>query len=125
MSTVSNYLPVFSDYTIQLKIMKGGSQKWQSPLVTVDGTDATWVSSVSGSQSGSSDRWMGIAGTGYDVDTKSIEILKKDDFYDDAGCYTFQVIVINDYYTGDSSTHSSSSAWDLDLENTNDEMSAC
>ena len=125
MSTVSNYLPVFSDYTIQLKVMKGSSQKWQSPLVTVDGTDATWVSSVSGSQSGSSDRWMGIAGTGYDVDTKSIEILKKDDFYDDAGCYTFQVIVINDYYTGESSTHSSSSAWDLDLENTNDEMSAC
>ena len=125
MSTVSNYLPVFSDYTIQLKVMEGGSQKWQSPLITANGADTTWVSAVSGSKSGSSDRWMGIAGTGYDVDTGMIEILKKDDFYDGSGCYTFQVIVVNQYYAGDSSTQVSSSAWDLDLENENDEMSAC
>ena len=125
MSTVSNYLPVISDYTIQLKVMRGSSQMWESPLITADGADTTWVSAVSGSKSGSPDRWMGIAGTGYDADTGMIEILKKDDFYDGSGCYTFQVIVVNQYYAGDSSTQVSSSAWDLDLENTNDEMSAC
>ncbi len=125
MSTVSNYLPVFSDYTIQLKVMKGGSQKWQSPLITADGTDTTWESAVSGSKSGSSDRWMGIAGTGYDVDTGMIEILKEDDFYDGSGCYTFQVIVVNQYFTGDSSTQVSSSAWELDFSNTEGEMTAC
>ena len=125
MSTVSNYLPVFSDYTIQLKIMKGSSQKWQSPLITADGTDTTWVSAVSGSKSGSSDRWMGLPGTGHDADTGMIEILKKDDFYDGSGCYTFQVIVVNQYFAGDSSTQVSSSGWDLNLENTNDEMSEC
>lgn len=125
MSTVNNYLPVFSDYTIQIKVMKGSSQKWQSPIITVDGTAATWVSAVSGSKSGSTDRWMGISGTGYDADTGMIEILKKEDFYDDAGCYTFQVIVTNEYYTGDSSVQSSSSAWDLDFSNEDGEMSAC
>ncbi len=125
MSTVNNYLPVFSDYTIQLKVMKGGSQKWQSPVITADGTDTTWVSAVSGSKSGSSDRWMGIAGTGYDADTGMIEILKEEDFYDSSGCYTFQVIVVNQYFTGDSSTQVSSSAWELDFSNTDGEMTAC
>ena len=105
--------------------MKGGSQKWQSPLITADGTDTTWESAVSGSKSGSSDRWMGIAGTGYDVDTGMIEILKEDDFYDGSGCYTFQVIVVNQYFTGDSSTQVSSSAWELDFSNTEGERTAC
>ncbi|MFB1005511.1 MAG: hypothetical protein QMC59_03400 [Candidatus Poseidoniaceae archaeon] len=125
MSTVSNYLPVFSDYTIQIKVMKGSSQKWQSPIISVDGTEATWVSAVSGSKFGSTDRWMGISGTGYDADTGMIEILKKEDFYDNAGCYTFQVVVTNEYYTGETSTQSSSSAWDLDFSNEDGEMSAC
>ncbi|MEJ6562826.1 MAG: hypothetical protein QNL85_03880 [Euryarchaeota archaeon] len=125
MSTVSNYLPVFSDYTIQIKVMKGSSQKWQSPIISVDGTEATWVSAVSGSKFGSTDRWMGISGTGYDADTGMIEILKKEDFYDNAGCYTFQVVVTNEYYTGETSTQSSSSAWELDFSNEDGEMSAC
>ena len=110
---------------ITIKIVAITTEKWQSPLITADGTDTTWVSAVSGSKSGSPDRWMGIPGTGYDVDTGMIEILKKDDFYDGPGCYTFQVIVVNQYYAGDSSTQVSSSAWDLNLENTDDEMSEC
>jgi len=35
------------------------------------------------------------------------------------------VIVTNEYYTGDSSVQSSSSAWDLDFSNEDGEMSAC
>ena len=83
MSTVSNYLPVFSDYTIQLKVMKDSNQKWQSPIIEVDGTEANWVSAVSGSQTGTSDRWLAIPGTGFDPNTGTVEILKREDFFDD------------------------------------------
>ena len=48
MSNIDKYLPISSDYTIQIKVMKDSNQKWQSPIIEVDGTEANWVSSVSG-----------------------------------------------------------------------------
>ena len=126
MSTVTNYLPVFSDYTIQLKVLKGSSMKWQSPMITVNGAQGTW-SGISGTESGSIDRWMGLPGTGYDDETGAIEILKRDDFHDGDGCYTFQLIVTNEYFTGDSAVHTSDSRWDLswDADEDNAEMTTC
>ena len=126
MSTVTNYLPVFSDYTIQLKVLKGSTMKWQSPVITVDGAQGTWTG-ISGSESGSIDRWLGLPGTGFDEDTGAIEILKRDDFHDGDGCYTFQLIVTNEYFTGDSAVHTSNSSWDLSWDSDEDdaEMTTC
>ena len=127
MSNIDNYLPISSDYTIQLKVMKDSSQKWQSPVISVDGTSAEWVSEVSGSQVGFSDRWLAIPGTGYDPNTGIVEILEREDFFDDDGCYTFQVIVTNEYYGGSTAVHMSSSSWELNWENpgANDNMPTC
>ena len=127
MSNIDNYLPISSDYTIQLKVMKGSSQKWQSPVISVDGTDAEWESAVSGNQVGFSDRWLAIPGTGYDPNTGTVEILERDDFFDDDGCYTFQVIVTNEFYGGSTAVHMSSSSWELNWENpgANDNMPTC
>ena len=127
MSNVNKYLPISSDYTIQLKVMKDSSQKWQSPVIDVDGTSASWVSSVSGTQTGSTDRWLAMPGTGYDPNTGTIEILERDDFFDDDGCYTFQVIVTNEYYAGSNAVHMSSSSWELNWEDpgANDNMPTC
>ena len=127
MSNVNNYLPVASDYTIQLKVLKSGSQKWQSPVITVDGITGAWTSTVSGAQVGSVDRWIALPGTDYDPETGTIEILSRDDFYDDDGCYTFEVIVTNQYHFGTSPVHTSSSSWDLswDSEGANENMPTC
>jgi hypothetical protein len=127
MSNINNYLPISSDYTIQLKVMKDSSQKWQSPVISVDGTSAEWVSEVSGPQVGFSDRWLAIPGTGFDPNTGTVEILERNDFFDDDGCYTFQVIVTNEYYGGSTAVHMSSSSWELNWENpgVNDNMPTC
>ena len=127
MSNINNYQPISSDYTIQLRVMKDSSQKWQSPVISVDGTSAQWVSEVSGTQAGSSDRWLAISGTGYDPNTNTVEILERDDFFDDDGCYTFQVVVTNEYYGGSAAVHTSSSSWELNWENpgANENMPTC
>jgi len=127
MSNIDKYLPISSDYTIQLKVMKDSNQKWQSPIIEVDGTEANWVSSVSGSQTGTSDRWLAIPGTGFDPNTGTVEILKREDFFDDDGCYTFQVVVTNEYYVGSTAVHMSSSSWELNWEDpgANDNMPTC
>ena len=127
MSNIDNYLPISSDYTIQLKVMKDSNQKWQSPVISVDGTDAEWESAVSGNQVGFSDRWLAIPGTGYDPNTGTVEILEREDFFDDDGCYTFQVVVTNGFYGGSTAVHMSSSSWELNWENpgANDNMPTC
>ena len=127
MSNINNYLPISSDYTIQLKVMKDSSQKWQSEVISVDGTDARWTSAVSGDQAGFSDRWLGIPGTELDPNTNTIEILHRDDFFDDDGCYTFQVVVTNEYYGGSTAVHTSSGSWELNWEDpgANDNMPTC
>jgi hypothetical protein len=127
MSNINYYQPISSDYTIQLKVMKDSSQKWQSPVISVDGTSAQWVSEVSGSQVGSSDRWLAIPGTDYDPNTNTVEILERDEFFEDDGCYTFQVVVTNQYYGGSAAVHTSSSSWELNWENpgANENMPTC
>ena len=93
----------------------------------MDGTDAEWESAVSGNQVGFSDRWLAIPGTGYDPNTGTVEILEREDFFDDDGCYTFQVVVTNGFYGGSTAVHMSSSSWELNWENpgANDNMPTC
>ena len=118
--------PVASDYTMQLRVKKSGSTEYSSPTITVDGLDATWTSSVTGAKSGKTNGWLGLPGTAMDDfpgGSGNTEYLQRDSFYDDAGCYTFEIIVTNGYYEGMTDSESSetgimvsSNSWELDLD---------
>ncbi len=112
--------PVSSDYTMQLRIKKSGSTEYSSPVITVDGLDATWTSAVSGSKSGKTNGWLGLPGTA--TDSLNTEYIQKDSFYDGAGCYTFEIVITNDFYAGMTDSGSSatgimvsSNSWELDF----------
>ena len=107
-------LPVASDYTFKIIIKKGSSVVYSNmPTVTVNGLTATWSSPVSGSQAGDTNGWINMPGT---AQNDVAEYLLKDDFYDSSGCYTFELEVINQFYTGDTSTYTSSNSWELDWD---------
>ena len=121
-------IPVSSDYTFQLKVKKGSSVKYTMNTISVDGLDATWTSSMSGSQSGKTSGWLGMPGTAQNA--LNTEYLQKDDFYDGDGCYTFEITVTNTFVpNGGSTTVTSSDSWNLDWSETdsgdNGEMTTC
>jgi len=121
-------IPVASDYSFQLIVKKGSSIKYTMNTVSVNGLDATWSSSLTGSQSGKTSGWLGMPGTSQNqLDT---EYLQRDDFYDGDGCYTFEITVTNTFVpSGGSTTVTSSDSWNLDWhesDSTRDgEMSTC
>ena len=124
--------PVSSDYTMQLRIKKSGSTEYSSPVITVDGLDATWTSAVSGSKSGKTNGWLGLPGTA--TDSLNTEYIQKDSFYDGAGCYTFEIVITNDFYAGMTDSGSSatgimvsSNSWELDFDANSDQrtMEVC
>ena len=124
--------PVSSDYTMQLRIKKSGSTEYSSPIITVDGLDATWTSAVSGSKSGKTNGWLGLPGTA--TDSLNTEYIQKDSFYDGAGCYTFEIVITNDFYAGMTDSGSSatgimvsSNSWELDFDANSDQrtMEVC
>ena len=121
-------IPVTSDYSFKMTIKKGTSTKYVMPTVTVNGLDAQWSSSLSGSQTGKANGWLGMPGTA--LNDLSTEYLQKDDFYDGSGCYTFEIEVTNQFYAGNTATsYTSTSSWELDLhpeDSTQDgEMTTC
>ena len=121
-------IPVTSDYTFKMTIKKGSSTEYLMPTVTVSGLDASWSSSLSGTQTGKANGWLGMPGTA--LNDQSTEYLQKDDFYDGSGCYTFEIEVTNQFYAGDSPTiYTSTSSWELDWhpeDSTQDgEMTTC
>ena len=121
-------IPVSSDYTFQLKVKKGSSLKYTMNTVTVDGIDATWSSSMSGSQSGKTTGWLGMPGTA--TNQLNTEYLQRDDFYDGDGCYTFEITVTNTFVpSGGTTTVTSTDSWNLDWHETdsqqNGEMTTC
>lgn len=121
-------IPVSSDYTFQLKVKKGSSVKYTLNTISVDGLDATWSSSMSGSQSGKTSGWLGMPGTA--TNQLNTEYLQRDDFYDGDGCYTFEITVTNTFVpTGGSTSVISSDSWNLDWHETdsqqNGEMTTC
>ena len=121
-------IPVTSDYSFKMTIKKGSSTKYVMPTVTVNGLDAQWSSSLSGTQTGKANGWLGMPGT--ELNDLSTEYLQKDDFYDGSGCYTFEIEVTNQFYAGNTATsYTSTSSWELDLhpeDSTQDgEMTTC
>ena len=130
--TSQKRLPISSDYTIQLKILKDGSQTYESPLIEVHGLDATWVSPASGGSSGSTNGWLAIPGTAMD-DNNLYEFIERDEFFSGDDCYNFQVIVSNDIYStmNEASPGTgiivSDNAWELnfDSQESNSGMETC
>ena len=121
-------IPVTSDYSFKMTIKKGSSTKYVMPTVTVSGLDAQWSSSLTGTQYGKANGWLGMPGTA--SNDQSTEYLQKDDFYDGDGCYTFEITVTNTFVpTGGSTTVTSSDSWNLDWSETdsgdNGEMTTC
>ena len=125
-------IPVASDYTMQLRVKYRGSTEYSSPLISVDGLDATWTSSVGGSKSGKTNGWLGLPGTA--TDTLNTEYLQRDSFYQGSGCYTFEIVVTNEFYAGMTDSESSSNgivvssnSWDLNFDGNSDQstMEVC
>lgn len=118
--------PIASDYTVQLRVKKGSSTEYSSPLIEVNGLDATWTSTVDGAKSGKTNGWLGLPGTAMDNwagGSGQTEFLDKDSFYDDAGCYTFEIVITNEYYAGMNDVDSdatgitvSSNSWQLNFD---------
>ena len=129
--------PVASDYTVQLLVKKGSTTEYSSPMIEVNGLDATWSSTVDGSKSGKTNGWLGLPGTAMDNwagGSGATEFLDKDSFYDGAGCYTFEIVITNEYYAGMTDIDSeatgitvSSNSWELDFDADTDQrtMDVC
>ena len=110
-SSLSTYKTITTDYSVDVKIKHGGSVVWSHSTIVVDGIDATWNSQVSGAVSGQTVYWLGLAGT--TEDNAGAEYLERDQFYDDDGCYTFEVTIINDLYSTSPTTVIDEYAWNL------------
>lgn len=118
--------PVASDYTVQLRVKKGSTTEYSSPLIEVNGLDATWTSTVDGAKSGKTNGWLGLPGTAMDNwagGSGATEFLDKDSFYDGAGCYTFEIVITNVFYAGMNDIDSdatgiavSSNSWELNFD---------
>ena len=112
--------PVSSDYTVDTRIYKSSSKTlWDHDgIIDVSGYDATWSCSTSstGSKSGVTQQtWLGLCGT-YDDPEMAIEYIARDDFYDDDGCYTFEVTITNELYEEAQTTVINSDSWELEWD---------
>ena len=134
-STSQNRLPVPSDYTIQLKILQGSTQTYESAIIEVDGLAATWdpVSSDEDlANFGSTNGWFSMPGSAMD-ENKLYEFIERDEFFEDDDCYNFQIIVTNDFHStmNDDAPGNgvviSDNAWQLDFDSqeSDSEMETC
>jgi hypothetical protein len=123
-SSLSTYKTITTDYSVDVKIKHGGSVVWSHSTIVVDGIDATWNSQVSGAVSGQTVYWLGLAGT--TEDNAGAEYLERDQFYDDDGCYTFEVTITNDLYSTSPTTvideYAWNLSWDTDEEDSGNEV---
>ena len=132
-STSQKRLPISSDYTIQLKILQDGSQTYESAIIQVNGVAATW-DPVSNDLAnfGSTNGWFAMPGNTLDQQ-EVYEFIERDEFFEDDGCYNFQIIVTNDFYStmNDASPGTSvivsDNAWQLDFDSaeSDSEMETC
>ncbi|NCG42300.1 MAG: hypothetical protein GWO84_02020 [Euryarchaeota archaeon] len=113
-SSLSTYKTLATDYSVDVKIKYGGSVVWTHSTIVVDGLAATWNSQVSGAVSGQTVYWLGLAGT--TEDDAGAEYIERDQFYDDDGCYTFEVTITNDLYSTSPTTVIDEYAWNLSWE---------
>jgi len=116
-----NYPFMSGDYTVDIKIKKGSSQKWSHSTISVDGDTASWSSPSGGSFGGSMRGWLALSGDAQS--STGVAYLSKDSFYDGKGCYEFEVTITNEVYT-DGPTQVFSNSWDINWEGENDEDAA-
>ena len=86
---------VTGDYTLELSVLKDGTQKWSHPTVAVNGYEASFNSGGE-FKNGEMTTWLRMGGT--ETDANGILFLHEDDFYDGDGCYTFEIKITNSYY---------------------------
>jgi hypothetical protein len=124
-SSLGIYKTIATDYSVDVNVKFGGNVVWSHSTITVDGIDATWTSQVSGAVSGQTVYWLGLSGTV--EDDAGSEYLERDQFYEDDGCYTFEVIITNDLYSSSPTTVIDEYAWDLswDSDEADSENSVC
>ena len=113
-SSLSTYKTIATDYSVDVKIKYGGNVVWTHSTIVVDGLAATWNSQVSGAVSGQTVYWIGLAGT--TEDDAGAEYIERDEFYDDDGCYTFEVTITNELYSTSPTTVIDEYAWNLSWE---------
>ena len=113
-SSLSTYKTIATDYSVDVNMKYGGNVVWSHSTIVVDGIDASWNSQVSGPVSGQTVYWLGLSGTA--EDDAGAEYLERDEFYDDDGCYTFEVTITNDLYSTSPTTVINEYAWDLSWE---------
>jgi len=135
-STSEKRLPISSDYTIQMKILQDGSQTYESAIIAVDGLSATWTPESHPDYQlanfGSTNGWLAMPGNTMD-ENGLYEFIERDEFFEDDGCYNFQIIVTNQYYStmNDASPGTgiviSDNAWELNFEaeEANSNMNPC
>lgn len=116
---------ISSDYQVDVRIYKTSSKTLWShdTIIDVDGYSATWQCDKSGSgpQSGTTQQtWLGLCGT---VEEPGAEYIEKDEFYDDDGCYTFEVIITNELYSNQPVTTVNSNSWELEWDELGTESS--
>lgn len=104
---------VQGDYTITVNIKKGSSTVWTHPLITVDGLDAAWSSSVSGTRSGDMNGWLALSG---DTEENFREYVSKSALDYENGKYTFEVILDVGTSSGTTVITHDDVCWDLDFE---------
>ncbi len=124
-SSLGVYKTIATDYSVDVNVKFGGNVVWSHSTITVDGIDATWTSQVSGAVSGQTVYWLGLSGTV--EDDAGAEYLERDEFYEDDGCYTFEVTITNDLYSSSPTTVIDEYAWDLswDSDEADSENSVC
>ena len=117
---------VNGDYTIELSVLKGTTQKWSHPTVAVNGYEASFNSNGE-FKNGEMTTWLRMGGT--ETDENGILFLHEDDFYDGDGCYTFEIKITNAFYVDsvvdedvdtDSILLESRMSWDLQFDQYND-----
>ena len=113
-----NYPFMSGDYTVEVNIKKGGSQKWSHSTISVDGDTASWSSPSGGSSGGSMRGWLALSGDSQS--STGVAYLSKDAFYEGEDCYEFEVTIINEVYA-DGPTQVFSNSWDINWDGENDE----
>jgi hypothetical protein len=108
--------PMNGDYTIDVTVT--GGDEWSESTMTVDEDVATWASQSPGVGSAFTDGWMELTGTAEESATGTL-YLAKEDFYDDPGCYSFTVDIVN--IVSPTEVFSTTWSWEIDLESGDDE----
>lgn len=109
--------PMNADYTIDISV--SGGDVWSESTISVDENTATWASQSSGTGSATTDGWFGLTGT--NEDNNGVLYLDKEDFYNDPGCYTFKVDIVNT--VSPDTVYSTSWSWEINLESGDGEQS--